>query len=240
MTAQACNRLLLIDLARTAALAGMVAFHFRFDLVFFGLLAPEVTTTAFFYWHARIVAGAFLFLAGLSLWLAHGRGLRWPAFWQRQARLVAAAALVSAATYVAIPEAWIFFGVLHSIALGSLLALPFLRLPTPFILTFGLAILVGSYLLPPLLEWNHPGLRWLGLQTLPTQTMDLEPLFPWFGTLLLGLGAGKLLGPFWAQLNPTPGKTLCALAWVGQHSMAVYLIHQPVLLGLIWAYVQVR
>ena len=234
------NRLALIDIARTLALLGMIAFHFRFDLVIFGHLPPQTTATAFFYWHARLVAGAFLFLAGLSLWLAHGEGVRWPAFWRRQAILITAAALVSLATFFALPEAWIFFGILHSIALGSLLSLPFLRLPAALTLASGAAIMIGATVLPPILEWNHPGLRWIGLQTLPTNTMDLEPLFPWFGVLLLGLGFGRLMRPIWPGLHLPDRPITRALAWPGQRSLAIYLLHQPFLMGLIWTCGQLR
>ena len=233
------QRLVLIDMARTLALLGMIAFHFRFDLVMFGLLPPEILATGLFYWHARLVAGSFLFLAGLSLWLAQGTALRWPSFWRRLAKLAAAAALVSAATWLALPQAWIFFGILHSIALGSVLALPFLRAPALLTLTTGAAVMAAAPVLAPILQWNHPALRWIGMQTLPTETMDLEPVFPWFGVMLLGLGCGRLLADHWHRLHLPASRVWHILAWPGRHSLAIYLIHQPVLLGLIWTYVQI-
>lgn len=214
----------------------MIAFHFRFDLVLYGLADPSLTQTGFFIWHARLVAGAFLTLAGVSLWLAHGQGLRWRAFWRRQARLIGAAALVSLVTYYAVPQAWVFFGILHSIALGSLLALPFLRLPAGVTLAAGLAVIGAAQVLPELLAWNHPGLRWLGLQTLGTSTVDLEPLFPWFGLMLIGLGLGRLWAPRRLRPAPPPGRLLTALAWPGRHSLMIYLVHQPVLMALIWTW----
>jgi uncharacterized membrane protein len=240
MFAHPSARLIVIDHARTLALLGMITFHFRFDLVIFGLAPPEITATPFFYWHARIVAGAFLALAGLSLWLAHGKVLKWPAFWRREAKIVLAAGLVSLATYFAIPQSWIFFGILHSIALGSLLALPALRLPAPVTLACGVVVVVGSYFLPPLVEWNHPVLRWIGLQTLQTNTMDLEPLFPWFGVLLIGLAFGRAMEGRWPQPKSPPSRTSRALAWPGRHSLVIYLVHQPIMMALIWLALQLR
>ena len=227
------GRIWLIDVARTLALIGMVAFHLVFDLQLFGFLPPGTSVNGVFYWHARIVAGSFLFVAGLSLWLAHGQGVRWGAFWRRWLRLALAAALVSAATRVTMGEAWVFFGILHSIVLSSLLGLAFLRLPAALTLLLGGAVMAASYVLPGLVQLDAPALRFLGLSLLPTYTVDFEPLFPWFGPFLLGLGLARLAGPLWPRLAALRGPA--SLGWPGRHSLALYLIHQPVLMALVWA-----
>ncbi|NEY91297.1 heparan-alpha-glucosaminide N-acetyltransferase [Tabrizicola oligotrophica] len=233
---QDSGRLIGLDIARSAALLGMAAFHLVFDLQMFGLLPYGTTLHPVFYWHARIVAGSFLFLAGASLWLAHGAGLRWPAFWRRWGKLVAAAALVSAGTYAALPEYFVYFGILHCIAVCSLIGLAVLRLPVPVIALGGTAVMAASYLLPSP-AFNAPLLRFLGLATEPALTVDFEPLFPWVGPFLLGLAAAKLadqLGALrWLARPDTAG--LRRLAWPGRHSLVIYLLHQPLLIGLIYA-----
>lgn len=216
----------------------MVAFHIVFDLQMFGLLPFGTTAEPFFYWHARLVAGSFLFLAGFSLWLAHGAGIRWPAFWKRWLKLAAAAALVTVATYAALPDYYVFFGILHCIALCSLLGLPFLHLPAWITAISGGAVMAASHVLPSA-AFNAPLLRFTGLATEPALTVDFEPLIPWLGPLLLGLAAAKglqgtgLLG----FLSARPA--LKPLAWPGRHSLLIYLIHQPILMGLIWAFTQI-
>ena len=67
-------------------------------------------------------------------------------------------------------------------------------------------------------------------------TVDFEPLFPWVGPFLLGLASAK-----WAsargllhRLALTDKPVLRRLAWPGQHSLVVYLVHQPILIALIW------
>ena len=213
----------------------MVCFHIVFDLQMFGHLPFGTTLHPVFYWHARLVAGSFLFLAGVSLWLAHGQGIRWPAFWRRWIKLVAAAALVTVATYVALPEYFVYFGILHCIAASSLIGLLALRLPAAAVAALGAVIMVASYILPDP-AFNAPLLRFIGLATEPAMTVDFEPLFPWVGPFLLGLASAK-----WASapgllhrlaLSDTP--VLRRLAWPGQHSLVVYLIHQPILIALIW------
>ena len=213
----------------------MVCFHIVFDLQMFGHLPFGTTLHPVFYWHARLVAGSFLFLAGVSLWLAHGQGIRWPAFWRRWIKLVAAAALVTVATYVALPEYFVYFGILHCIAASSLIGLFALRLPAAAVAALGAVIMVASYILPDP-AFNAPLLRFIGLATEPAMTVDFEPLFPWVGPFLLGLASAK-----WARargllhrltLPDTP--VLRRLALPGQHSLMVYLVHQPILIALIW------
>ena len=233
-------RILALDLARSLALLGMAAFHLTYDLLLFGIMPASYAATALFHYHPRLVAGSFLALAGLGLWLAHGQAIRWPAFWRRLAKIVAAAALVTLATRFAMPEFYIFFGILHAIALYSLLGLLFLRLPAPLTAIIGLGVMFGSFALRSE-AFNAPLLAFLGLATQVPATADFEPLFPWFGPFLLGIALGRIGSSFgwWSRLAGWTGTPILKrLAWPGQHSLAVYLIHQPVLMGLIWLYLQ--
>ena len=233
----ATARIAALDLARGAALLAMVVFHFARDLEFFGYVAPGLTMTGGWPVFARLIAGSFLFLAGASLWLAHGTGIRRRAFLRRLGMIAGAAAVVSVATYVALPEAWIFFGILHMIATASLAGLVFVRLPT----AITLAAAIAAAALPRLVAdpiFSAPGLVWLGLGSEVPRSMDFVPFFPWIAPCLLGLAVARLAGRAgfwdWLRRRPTPGTVWQALAFPGRHSLAVYLIHQPVLVGLLW------
>lgn len=225
------QRLWFLDTARTLALLGMIIFHFTYDLEMFGILAQGTASSGFFWYFARAVAGSFLALAGASLWLAHGQGMRWPGFWRRWLKLAAAAALVSLATRLAMPEVWVFFGILHAIALFSLIGLVFLRLPGIATVGVGLAIILASPHLAQTLQWNAAPLRFLGLGTVPSYTVDFEPVFPWLGPFLIGLGLARLTAPLHAAFARLTGPDW--LAWPGRHSLAIYLLHQPLLIGLL-------
>lgn len=238
---QSRSRILALDLMRSAALLGMVAFHISYDFLLFGLMPGEYASTATFYWHPRLVAGAFLALAGLGLWLSHAQRMRWPAFWRRWLKIAAAAGLVTLSTYFAMPEFYIFFGILHAMALFSLLGLLFLRLPAPVTAILGLAVMfAGAYLRDD--AFNAPLLAFLGLAAQLPATADFEPIFPWFGPFLLGLALAHFGGSlgWWSRAAQWTGTPLLQkLAWPGRHSLTIYLIHQPVLMGLIWAYTQI-
>jgi uncharacterized membrane protein len=232
------HRIDLLDLARTLALLGMAAFHFSYDLLMFGLIPAEYAYTATFYFHARIVAATFIALAGVGLYLAHGAAIRWPAFWRRLSKIVAAAALVSIATRLAMPEVYVYFGILHAIALYSLLGLVTLRLPSPLTALLAVFFIAGSYWLPST-AFDAELLRFIGLSTLPAYTVDFEPIFPWFGAFLAGIALGQFgqsVG-LWSNLARIGVPNW--VTWPGRHSLPIYLIHQPVLLTLVWAYTQI-
>ncbi len=231
------ERLALIDVARTVALLGMAVFHFAFDLELFGWLEPGTTVTGGWAVFARVVAGSFLFLSGVSLVLAHGAAIRWPGVWRRLGKLVAAAALVSAGTYVAFPQAFVFFGILHSIALCSLIGLAVIRLPGVVLLALAVAVVVVDRTVA-LEALNSRWLAWTGLNAVNPWAVDFVPIFPWLGAVLAGMGVGKLAGAAglwdWARAVQA-GPSLRRLAWPGRHSLMIYLVHQPVLIGLVWA-----
>lgn len=229
------GRLVAVDLARTVALCGMAVFHFTFDLEMFGHLPQGTTVTGGWAVFARVVAGSFLFLAGVSLILAHGEGVRWPSFWRRFARIVAAAALVSGATLVALPQAFIFFGILHAVAFGSLMGVLLIRLPWPVLLGLAGAVLWVNEVVA-LEALNPRWLVWTGLGERFPLTMDFVPVFPWMAAVLGGMAAARLAGRMgiWARMG-SGGPLAQRLSWPGRHSLAIYLLHQPILIALVWA-----
>jgi uncharacterized membrane protein len=230
-----------IDVARGTAIAAMVAYHTAWDLSFLKLVATDAITDPGWKAFARSIAGSFLVLVGVSLALAHARGVRRGPFLKRLAKIVAAALLVTAATLVAFPDAYIFFGILHGIAVSSVLALPFLRAPWPVTVLAAAATLAAPRLLTsPALD--HPALDWLGLGAAEPITNDYVPIFPWFAAVLAGLllgqgllraGTGGLAR--WQARSPLSR----ALVFAGRWSLPIYLVHQPVLLAVLYGVLQI-
>jgi uncharacterized membrane protein len=235
-TALARSRIDLVDLARGLALLAMFVFHFAYDLSYFGLIDVDIPRETGWRIFARLIAGSFLTLVGFSLVLATRNGLNRPAFLKRLAMVAGAAALVTLGTWFAMRPSFIFFGILHHVALASVLALPFLRFPTIAIaasaaIAFALPWLVAH----PLLD--QPWAVWLGFSRMPLETADFVPVFPWFGCVLTGMALARLLLPTlgtsrWAQWRAT-ARPARLIAWGGRHSLVVYLVHQPLFIGVL-------
>jgi len=232
-----------VDLARSAALVGMVIFHGTLDLELFGVLAYGTVASPGWLAFSVLVAGSFVFLSGVSLVLAHADGIRWRAFLRRLAVLVAAAAAVSGATYLAEPETFVRFGILHAIALATTIGLIFLHLPSGITICVAAAVIA----LPQMVEFeafDAPWLLWVGLSTTLPAMIDYEPMFPWLGPCLLGIAAARIVDrrALWDALHravTAETQLARALAWPGRHSLVVYLVHQPILVGLIWMVLQI-
>jgi uncharacterized membrane protein len=225
------TRLDAVDVARGLALLAMAAYHFTWDLAYFGLVAPATPFTPAMRAASHVIACAFLALAGLSLALAYPDGLRMRPFLKRALRIGAAAALVSGATLAFAPKSPILFGILHCILVASLVAAPLVARPRAALALGGALAVAPLVLSAP--AFNAPWLMWLGLNTQDPATLDWRPLMPWGGALLIGLGLGRLSPR--PPAAPARGAPLGALAFAGRHSLAVYLVHQPILVGLLYA-----
>lgn len=230
------GRIDLLDIARGCALLAMLVYHFTWDLEFFGYLPPGYAQVGGWRLFARIIASSFLTMVGISLVLAHGGGVRWPSFRKRLLQVGAGALAISAATVFITPQSFVFFGILHLIAAGSLLGLAFLRLP--FWLT-GLAAIVTIWLpttfTTPLTDSRW--LAWIGFSDQPPLSNDFVPVFPWFGAILAGMAIAQAIDRAngWQRLRRTepPPRALRPLGTLGRHSLLFYLLHQPVSIGLV-------
>ena len=243
MSAPAPRRLLLIDAGRGFAVVAMVAYHLVWDLGNFDYIDRYFPYSPQFKSVGHEIALSFLFIAGVSLALAHRRNPEFGPFWRRIGRIAAAAALVSLGTYLVFPQAFVFFGILHCIAAASLLAAPFLFLPWPAALVAAaLAFLAPRFLAAPV--FDTPWLSWIGLATLEPSTNDWRPFLPWSGALLAGVafaefpGALEALGALQESRDAGATSVMGALRWLGRHSLAIYLLHQPLLFGVFLALAQ--
>jgi len=217
------------------AIVWMAAFHFCFDLANFGLWRQNFYADPFWTTQRTCIVSLFLFCAGLGQAAALDAGQRWPRFWKRWAQVAGCAVLVSGGSATMFPRSWISFGVLHGIAVMLIVV----RCAAPlraWLWPLGaLAIALPQFVQSSFFDsrWTN----WLGLVTHKPVTEDYVPLLPWLGVMFWGLAAGQWLlrhrRSALAGAVPAPARPLAAL---GRWSLSFYMLHQPVLIGLLLAW----
>jgi uncharacterized membrane protein len=220
-----------LDALRGLAIVAMIGYHFCFDLRYFGVTRSDFEHDLRWLTARALILSSFLLIAGVSAVLA----LRQPRpmrRWLRHIGVIAGAALlVTAGSALLFPRSFIWFGVLHAIAVSLLVAKPIIRRPVVAAVAGVAVIAAGILHANP--AFDNRWLGWLGFMTAKPITEDYVPLFPWMGVLFIGIAVGHVLvrnGFAWvAPLSRLPSW----LRFLGRHSLVVYLVHQPILLGVL-------
>lgn len=234
-------RLWEVDALRGFAIVLMVFYHFVWDLNYFGLYQANMLVGP---WQifARTIATIFIFVMGVSLTLSYNRESRRPGATNlfgknlvRGSKIFGWGMLITVATYFFIGRGFVIFGILHLLGLSIILAYPFLDQNKWLSLIVGfVAIALGIYV--DTLSATSPWFIWLGIKQVGRSMVDYYPVLPWFGIALVGVFAGYSLYPqgerrfSWPELGLTT--PVRGLRFLGRHSLLIYLIHQPILIGL--------
>jgi uncharacterized membrane protein len=221
-----------VDALRGVALCLMFVYHFSFDLRYYHVIGADFEHDPFWLGFRALIVSAFMALVGISLVLAERAGATSAHFWKRVGIIIACALAVSVGSWILFPRTFIYFGILHAIAVASLIAYPLVRRPR-MALAIGVAVIVsGIAISHP--AFDAPWLSWIGFATAKPATEDYVPLAPWAGIVFVGIALGHVLvrGEMraLAPLNGAPHW----LRWLGRHSLVVYMIHQPIFLGALW------
>jgi uncharacterized membrane protein len=228
-----------LDALRAAAIVWMAVFHFAFDLAYFRVTRQNFYADPFWTVQRTLIVALFLFIAGMGQAVAHEQGQSWRRFWRRWAQVAGCALLVSAGSWLMFGERFISFGVLHAIATMLIV----MRLTASWgrwlWVAGALAISLGVLVQHPAFDSRLT--NWIGLATRKPATEDYVPLLPWIGVMWWGLAAGRwvlrrrrqwLAGPLPHALHP--------MAVLGRWSLSFYMLHQPVLIGLVLAGLALR
>jgi uncharacterized membrane protein len=237
-----------VDAARGVAIIMMVVYHLTYDLDFFGGY-PIASTSGFWARFADATAGAFLFLAGVSLAISYARASAtrpghslFGKYLLRGAKIFAYG-MVLTAVFLAFGMGVVAFGILHLIGVSIVLAYPLLRYRFANLFLGLLVIAVGVYMRIEDLSSESPWLLPFGVVPENLLMPDYRPLLPWFGVVLFGVfagnvvyGGGKRPGIF-AEKAPGLASPLLPL---GRNSLVIYLVHQPILVALLAAFGIIR
>ncbi len=242
----------------------MVLFHLVWDLGDLGFISWRISAHESGKIIAHTIASSFLFLVGVSLVLAHRRGIRWKSFWRREIQLIALGLVITGFSAIFEPDQLVTFGILQAIAVVSLLALPTVRAPrvVPWLLAAVAVVLPLVVHLPG----RSPWVSWTGLAEGTRPSLDWQPVLPWVAVTFVGVGLMRWVLDL-AGAATVPGEEVATVAsvssesavsseevatvarvrawrpapgplqWVGvlgRHTLSIYVLHQPVLYGALW------
>ncbi len=219
----------------------MTVYHFAFDLDHFGYLQQDFYRDPVWTMQRTVIVSLFLFCAGVGQAVAVNRGQSARRFWTRWAQIAACALLVTAGSYLMYPKSFIYFGVLHGIAV--MLVIVRLTAGWRSWLWLAGALVFAIYLIAAYARIHWAGasfldekwFNWLGLVSRKPVTEDYVPVVPWLGVMWWGMAAGQWLlahRPGWLANGFAPGP----LSWLGRWSLSWYMLHQPVLIGALTAF----
>lgn len=235
------QRVELLDEYRGLVVLLMVIYHGCWDMVYlFGVHIPgyEGLPGALL---QGFIAWSFIFISGIACRYSVSnikRGLI----------TVGLGMVISLSTWLFMPEAMIWFGILHFLGVSMILfglLQPLLDTISEFagliicalLFAFTYSLPMGSVGLPGLFSIPLPQGLYQGHWLLPLgfggMGSDYFPLLPWLFLFFAGAYVGQLFHrgslpySFYRVHNRTLGR-------IGRRSIVVYMLHQPALYGVLW------
>ncbi|MFH1102034.1 MAG: heparan-alpha-glucosaminide N-acetyltransferase [Methanobacteriota archaeon] len=241
MKEQKKDRFWEIDTLRGIAIIMMIIYHVIFDLNWFYVYPINLRALPLLVFLYPI-GTMFLFLVGVSLTLSFSHAQKTLTGYElplkillRGIKVFLFGMILTVVTWFYLRQGYIIFGVLHCIGVSIILAYPLLRYRLSNLILGWILIIIGLFIYG--YPVGVPWLLWLGLVPYGFYTIDYFPLLPWFGVVLLGVFVGNTVYKegkrqfFIRDLSQNKG--IQTLSVLGRHSLLIYLVHQPVLIGLI-------
>ncbi|WP_405380372.1 heparan-alpha-glucosaminide N-acetyltransferase [Phascolarctobacterium sp.] len=238
----------LLDALRGLAIIGVVVFHFLYDVNCIYGLNEGWYDTAFATWWRVGTCWLFAALSGFVWHMGRENCLR------RGLQLNLLGLAITAVTAILMPEEIIYFGILNFMGCAAWLMWAWdkwmLRLPASVGMWLGLFVYsFCNSITDEVVGWSAVNLQFavpgwlyelkflapLGFPHAGFVSADYFPLLPWFGLFLFGYYLYIFAqGRQWLQQYASSDVPL--LSAVGRHTLPIYLLHQPVCLGLCYLY----
>lgn len=231
------KRIDLLDATRGFCVIYMVFYHFMYNLVYMVgvnssfLYNPIMNILQF------VVASLFITLCGISCNFSKSN-------LKRGSKLFLIAIIITIATYCFSPSFYVVFGIIHFLAFATLSYGLFQKFFEKIRLNFSfplilLALFAWFYLNILPLRFDISGLSFLGITNTNFRSSDYFPVFPWIFLFYIGIYLGRKIKenqfPAWFYSYKNS-----FLANIGKKSLAIYVLHQPILIALTYAIIFIK
>ena len=229
------HRIWELDAFRGLCVLGMVAVHLIFDAAVLYRLIPVELPPVFTF--VQLWGGVlFLVISGISATLG-SRSIR------RGLIVLGCGAtifIVTLAMYLlgfAGKGMIIWFGVLQCLGVCMILWAVFKKLPTWLLAVLSVGMIAAGLYLRSVILVDFPWLVWLGFLYPGFVSADYFPLLPHLGFFLLGAVLGRTVYAGKRSLLPNVNEKnplIRFLTGCGKLSLPIYMLHQPVITGIVW------
>ncbi len=223
-------RIWIFDFLRGISIISMVIYHIFFDYYFLkGELFP-------YYYLAPFIGGSFIAISGIVMKISLRRAKNpYKKAFVRFLRLGLLALLISLATYIFYPNCFVKFGIIHFFAVSAIL-LPIFIKTRIYGSFFGFVLFIsGLYIMLNGIYAESRYLFWLGIPYPDFCSLDYYPLLPWFGLYLIFFSVADYIVSKFEDKNPKISR-LNPIAFIGKHSLTIYVIHQPIIVLILLAF----
>lgn len=229
----------ILDIIRGLTLLSMILYHTMWDVVY--ILGKRISwyQSDLGYLWQQSICWVFILLSGFCWSLGRNRI-------KRGIMVSMAGALITAVTVVTMPENQVIFGVLTLLGACMLLLIPLdgiMRKINPLVGIIGSAFLFAVFrninvgqlgfeswrlISLPSSLYRNLFTTFLGMPMEEFSSTDYFSLFPWIFLFLAGYFIYQELNRK-NLLNKLECKEIPGIAWIGRHSLEIYLLHQPIL-----------
>ncbi|MEP1553138.1 heparan-alpha-glucosaminide N-acetyltransferase [Paraglaciecola sp.] len=229
LTNNASNRCYEVDVLRGFAIVLMVIFHFCYDLSTFGWASYNTGQDIEWRIFRAIIVSSFLLAVGMSSYLAYHKHFNLTKLAKATSKLFLVATFLTISSVFMYPTTWVYFGIIHLIAVALPISVLFVRIPTVSLIIGVLVIFfysLGWLSMEPIWRWSVSNIG------IPRRTVDLASLIPWIGVVLIGV---FVMHKHILSIKLPEHYIFKKLAMLGRHSLIIYLVHQPIMYGILLA-----
>jgi uncharacterized membrane protein len=218
------NRIWELDFLRGIALLLMIYFHIIYDLKDMWNYPVSYSSGINFY-IGKLSAVLFIIISGISCSLSRNN-------LKRGLKVFGIAMAITIVSHLYGSEFGIKFGILHFLSICMMLYPLFGKLKWYLLILVGTALISLGFLLDDI-KVSFDYLFPFGITSLAFSSSDYYPLLPWMGIFLYGNALAKLL---YAKKTSLFSFTIKPniISWLGRNTLLIYMLHQPVIIAIIY------